>query len=149
MKTTNNRIASLILSAVMVFGLAATGAVKSAPAASSVTSGSSSGRGSAVTLSGPAAYGGETVQSTDYGTVDWSTAAQGYLTFTARGASRVLILEGPDGAQSFSEAAEGGSIQVTLTGGNGVYQYAIADISGNGTYYRILYKNSFPVNSLD
>ena len=90
-------------------------------------------------------------QTTNYGTVNWSTAKQGYITFTASSSSgqeRVFILQGPTGKQMFFTVAENTTINIDLTDGIGGYQYAIAH-SSDGKYFYIDYKNSFPVNQID
>ena len=84
-----------------------------------------------------------------YGTVDWSTAANGYITFTAKGQTRVFVLQGPDDTQALFEVAKGDMIKVALVNGTGKYQYAIANITNGGKSYRVQYKNSFTVQSID
>ena len=84
-----------------------------------------------------------------YGTVDWSTAANGYITFTAKGQTRVFVLQGPDDTQALFEVAKGDMIKVALVDGAGKYQYAIANNTNGGKSYRIQYKNSFTVQSID
>ena len=87
--------------------------------------------------------------SNSYGTVDWSTAAQGYITFTAKGQTREFILQGPNtGVQSLFTVAKDETIKVALTDGTGTYQYAIAN-PVTTTGYRIQYKNSFNVKTID
>ena len=82
-------------------------------------------------------------QETSYGTVDWSTAAHGYITFTAAGQDRCFILQGPnDNVQVFAAAARE-SVQIALTDGTGRYQYAISNKTEGNTAYLIQYKNSF------
>lgn len=90
-----------------------------------------------------------TKMDNNYGTVDWSTAANGYITFTAKGQTRVFLLQGPNDAQGLFEVAKGNSIKVALTGGTGKYQYAIANNTNDGKSYKIQYKNSFQVTSID
>lgn len=90
-----------------------------------------------------------TKMDNSYGTVDWSTAANGYITFTAKGQTRVFLLQGPNDAQGLFEVAKGDSIKVALTGGAGKYQYAIANNTNNGKSYSVQYKNSFQVKSID
>lgn len=99
----------------------------------------------------PTKYDGQTTSiSNKYGTVDWSTANQGYVTFTAKGQTREFILESPDGVQSIFEVAKGTSIKATLVDGTGKYQYAIANIVNDKTHaYNIQYKNSFTVKTID
>lgn len=89
-----------------------------------------------------------TSMSNGYGTVDWSTSHQGYITFTAKGQERVLILQGPNDAQGLFEVANGDSIKVALTGGAGKYQYAIANNVDNDSCV-VQYKNSFNVKTVD
>ena len=90
-----------------------------------------------------------TKMDNSYGTIDWSTAANGYITFTAKGQTRVFILQGPDDTQAMFEVAKGDMIKVALVNGAGKYQYAIANITNGGKSYRIQYKNSFTVQSID
>ena len=88
--------------------------------------------------------------ATQYGTVDWSTAANGYITFTAKGQTRGFLLQGPNtGVQALFEVAKDDSIKVALMDGTGKYQYAIANNSNNGKSYRVMYKNSFSVDKID
>ena len=84
-----------------------------------------------------------------YGTVDWSTCNQGYITFTAKGQTREFILEGPNGVQSLFTSAKGETIKVALVDGTGKYQYAIANTVENGASYLVQYKNSFNVKAID
>lgn len=88
-----------------------------------------------------------------YGTVDWSTAANGYITFTAKGQTRVFVLQGPDDTQALLQALfevnKGDMIKVALVDGTGKYQYAIANNTNGGKSYRVQYKNSFTVQSID
>lgn len=90
-----------------------------------------------------------TKMDNNYGTVDWSTTANGYITFTAKGQTRVFILQGPNGAKALFEVAKGDSIKVALIGGTGKYQYAIANNTADGTGYVVQYKNSFNIKSID
>ena len=84
--------------------------------------------------------------STTYGTVDWSTAAQGYITFTAAGQERGFILQGPNtGNQFFITVTKDESAEIALADGSGRYQYAILDKKEEKTSCPILYKNSFNV----
>lgn len=88
--------------------------------------------------------------ATQYGTVDWSTAANGYITFTAKGQERALILQGPNtGVQACFTVAKDDSIKVALMDGTGKYQYAIANNTNGGKSYRVQYKNSFTVDKID
>ena len=84
-----------------------------------------------------------------YGTVDWSTAASGYITFTAKGQTRGFILQGPNGKQTLCSAAKDDMIKIALVDGTGKYQYAIANHTNGGKSYRVQYKNSFTVQSID
>lgn len=90
-----------------------------------------------------------TKMDNSYGTVDWSTAANGYVTFTAKGQTREFILQGPNGAQALATVDEGDSAKIALTDGAGKYQYAIANLANGGKNYSIQYKNSFQVKSID
>lgn len=85
-----------------------------------------------------------------YGTVDWSTAASGYITFTAKGQERVFLLEGPNtGVQALFTVAKDASIKVALMDGTGKYQYAIGYNNTDRKTYHIQYKNSFQVSTID
>ena len=84
-----------------------------------------------------------------YGTVDWSTAANGYITFTAKGQTRMFVLQGPDDTQAMFRVNKGDTIKAALVDGTGKYQYAIANHTNDGKSYRIQYKNSFTVQSID
>ena len=86
---------------------------------------------------------------TDYGTMDWTAAADGYVTFTAAGQDRVLPLQGPTGAQSYGMVPEDETVRVGLTDGTGRYQFAIADRTGDGNRFAIQYKNSFTADRFD
>ncbi len=90
-----------------------------------------------------------TKMDNNYGTVDWSTAANGYVTFTAKGQTRVFILQGPNGAQGIFEVAKGDNAKIALLDGTGKYQYAIANNTNGGKSYSVQYKNSFQVKSID
>lgn len=90
-----------------------------------------------------------TKMDNSYGTVDWSTAASGYITFTAKGQTRVFVLQGPDDTQALFEVAKGNTIKIALVDGAGKYQYAIANNTNGGKSYRVQYKNSFAVQSID
>ena len=85
----------------------------------------------------------ETMSVTNYGTVDWSTAAQGYVTFTASKADRVLVLQSSDSTQAFFGASKGETIVAPLPSGGGTYQYAIGLSAPDGVGFRIDYKDSF------
>ena len=84
-------------------------------------------------------------QTTNYGTVNWSTAKQGYITFTASGQDRIFILQGPTGKQSFFTTAGNTTIKAALEDGTGIYQYAIGHHSEDRALIYIDYKNSFAV----
>lgn len=90
-----------------------------------------------------------TKMDNNYGTVDWSTAANGYITFTAKGQTREFILQGPNGAQALATVAKDDSAKIALTDGTGKYQYAIANNTNGGKNYKVQYKNSFQVKSID
>lgn len=98
----------------------------------------------------PSKYDGKTSSNdTNYGKVDWSTANQGYISFTAKGQTREFILEGPNGKQTLCTVAKGETIKVALLDDTGKYQYAIANTTNNGKSYSIQYKNSFSVSKID
>lgn len=98
----------------------------------------------------PSKYDGKTSSNdTNYGKVNWSTANQGYISFTAKGQERCFILEGPNGKQTICTVAKDGIIKIALIDGTGKYQYAIANNTNNGKNYRIQYKNSFTVSKID
>ena len=90
-----------------------------------------------------------TSMSNQYGTVDWSTCNQGYITFTAKGQTRVFLLEGPNGVLSIFTSDKNDTIKIILTDGTGKYQYAIANNTSDGKSYTIQYKNSFNVKTID
>lgn len=90
-----------------------------------------------------------TKMDNSYGTVDWSMAANGYITFTAKGQERCFILQGPNDKQVICSVAKGDTIKVALVDGTGKYQYAIANNTNGGKSYRVQYKNSFTVQSID
>lgn len=87
------------------------------------------------------------VMYTNYGTLDWSTAAQGHITFTATGQDRCFILQGPSCTQTFMTVQKGETIHVALMDEAGRYQYAIADLSTDGKTCAVRYKNSFTVGT--
>lgn len=98
----------------------------------------------------PSKYDGKTSSNdTNYGKVDWSTANQGYITFTAKGQERCFILEGPNGKQTLCTVAKGTTIKMALVDGTGKYQYAIANNTADRKSYNIQYKNSFNVSKID
>lgn len=90
-----------------------------------------------------------TKMDNSYGTVDWSTAANGYITFTAKGQERCFILQGPNNRQADFTVDKDDTIKVALLDGTGKYQYAIANNTNGGKSYSIQYKNSFQVKSID
>lgn len=90
-----------------------------------------------------------TKMDNNYGTIDWSTAANGYITFTAKDQPHVLILQGPNGVQTIARVAKGDNAKIALVDGTGKYQYAIANLTASGQHYYIQYKNSFQVKSID
>lgn len=87
------------------------------------------------------------VARTTYGTVDWSTAANGYVSFTAKGRARAFILDAPDGSRAYFTVDKGNTVKAALAGGDGTYEYAIATRESDGYDY-VDYKNSFKA-SLD
>lgn len=98
----------------------------------------------------PSKYDGKTSSNdTKYGKVDWSTANQGYITFTAKGQTREFILEGPNGKQTLCTITKDQTIKAALLDGTGKYQYAIANTTDNGKSYNIQYKNSFTASKID
>ena len=90
-----------------------------------------------------------TKMDNNYGTVDWSTAANGYITFTAKGQERCFILQGPNDKQTLCTAAKGDTIKIALIDGAGKYQYAIANNTADKKSYSVQYKNSFSVSAID
>ena len=90
-----------------------------------------------------------TKMNNGYGTVDWSTAANGYITFTAKGQKRCFILQGPNDKQVICTVKKGETVKIALVDGTGKYQYAICNLTDNDTAYLIQYKNSFTVKSID
>ena len=85
-------------------------------------------------------------QTTGYGTVDWSTAAQGYISFTASGAERILVLQDPSGRQVGFAVDKDETVKISLEDGSGIYQYAIGRYTDDGTDCHVDCKNSFSVN---
>lgn len=75
------------------------------------------------------------IAKTSYGTVDWSTAAQGNIAFTAKGQARAFILYAPDGSKAYFTVGKGDTIQVALAGGSGTYAYKIATRGSDGYDY--------------
>lgn len=90
-----------------------------------------------------------TKMDNNYGTVDWSTAANGYITFTAKGQERCFILQGPNDKQTLCTVAKGDVIKIALIDGAGKYQYAIANKTNDGKAHTVQYKNSFSVSAID
>lgn len=88
-------------------------------------------------------------QTTDYGTVDWSAAADGYITFTASGQECVFILQSPGGRRTSLVMDGGETVTVVLTDGAGAYQYAIGRCIDDGSACRVDYKDSFVVGETD
>ena len=84
-------------------------------------------------------------QTTGYGTVDWSTAAQGYISFTASGAERIFVLQTPSGRQAYFAVDKNETVKVPLEDGSDTYNYAIGYADGE-TACHVDYKNSFSVN---
>lgn len=85
-------------------------------------------------------------QITDYGTIDWSTAAQGYISFTASGAECILVLQDPSGRQASFAVDKDETVKVSLEDGSGTYKYAIGRYTDGGTACHVDYKNSFSVS---
>lgn len=90
-----------------------------------------------------------TKMDNQYGTADWSTAANGYITFTAKGREREFILKGPNDVQAIFEVPKGTSIKVALVDGTGKYRYEIANSTDDGESYLVQYENSFSVKTID
>ena len=120
MKTNTARIGSFILVLVTIISLTACGNTNSGAAAKI-----------------------EQRRTTNYGTVDWTTAAQGYVTFTASGSDRVLVLQSSDGTKAFFSASKGETIVAPLPSGGGAYQYAIGHSASDGAGLYIDDKDSF------
>lgn len=93
--------------------------------------------------------GQNTSDDTSYGKVDWSTAAQGYITFTAKGRERCFILEGPNGKKAIFTVQKDVTVKAALIDGTGTYQYAVANNSADGKTYSVQYKKSFSVAKID
>lgn len=100
-------------------------------------------------VSKPTANNSKNVQDTSYGKVDWSMAAQGYIEFTAKGAERILILQGPNDITTNVNVAKDETVKVALIDGTGKYQYAIGNLNTNSSTIKVLYKNSFSVGTID
>lgn len=83
----------------------------------------------------PSKAGPKAVARTPYGTVDWSTAAHGYVSFTAAGKARAFILDAPDGSKAYFTVARGETVKAALAGGDGTYKYAIATREADGYDY--------------
>lgn len=88
------------------------------------------------------------VDRTPYGTVDRSTAARGYISFTANGRSRAFILDAPDGTRAYFAVAKGETVKAALAGGTGTYTYKIATRGSDGYDY-VDRKKSFTVKAMD
>ena len=88
-------------------------------------------------------------QTTDYGIVDWSTATQGSITFTASGQERILVLQGPSGTQASYAVDKGKTVKIALADGAGTYHYVICNAVDGGTACFIDYKSSFTVDEMD
>lgn len=88
------------------------------------------------------------VFSTSYGTMDFSSAEKGYASFTAKGGEYTLILQDPEGSQTLLDVQEGIPLAIPLCGGNGTYHFAVSSRTSDGNCYRILYKNSADIRSL-
>lgn len=84
-------------------------------------------------------------QTTGYGTVDWSTADRGFITFTASGQGGVFAIQGPGGKQSIHAADEGETVKVPLEDSSGTFHFAIGSYADDGTDCRVAYKSSFTV----
>lgn len=95
------------------------------------------------------AVGTESASDTSYGKADWSTAAQGYIIFTAKGHERCFILQGPDSSNMILNVQDNETVKISLTDGAGDYQYAIADRGPGENSCKILYKNSFTIRETD
>ena len=85
-------------------------------------------------------------QTTGYGTVYWTTADCGFITFTASGQERVFVLQGPSGAQTSLAVNKGETVSVALTDGTGIYSYLIGSYANSGSACRVDYKDSFVVD---
>ena len=96
-----------------------------------------------LTACGSVAANHEAMNVTSYGTIDWSTAAQGYVMFTASGMDRVLGLQSSDGTKAFFSASKGETIKAPLPSGGGAYQYVIEHRAADKSGYYVDYKNSF------
>lgn len=99
--------------------------------------------------SGPTTSNIKNINETTYGTVDWSTAAQGYITFTAKSQERHFILQGPNDTQVLLTVQKDEAIRVPLIDGTGRYQYAITNLNPDGKALTVQYKNSFHVSKID
>ena len=85
-------------------------------------------------------------QTTGYGTVDWSTAAQGYISFTASGTERIFVLQDSSGKQVSFAVDKNETVKISLEDGSGTYKYAIGRYTDGGTACHVDYKNSFSVS---
>lgn len=90
------------------------------------------------------------VAKTSYGTVDWSTAAQGYVTFTPN-KDYVFYLDGPTRTCGIFDVAKDETVKIGLTDGTGKYEYGIGVTvtTATGSGMKVLYKNSFEVKAID
>lgn len=100
-------------------------------------------------VSNPTAVDSGNKNTTSYGTVDWSTAAQGYISFTAAGQEQVFILQRPDGMQSNFGLAKNTTAKIALTGGTGTYQYIIGRYTEDKSVYWADYKNTIQIGKID
>lgn len=90
------------------------------------------------------------VAKTSYGTVDWSNAAQGYVTFTAA-KDYEFYLDGPNRTCGIFYVSKDETVKIGLTDGTGKYEYGIGTIveTATGSGMKVLYKNSFEVKAID
>ena len=100
-------------------------------------------------VSNPTAANTSNKKTTSYGTVDWSTAAQGYITFTASGAERVFVIQTPGGVNSTFGVAKGSTIKVALIEGAGTYQYIIGHYTDDKSAYYVDSKDSIAIGKID
>lgn len=90
------------------------------------------------------------VAKTSYGTVDWSNAAQGYITFTPT-KDYEFYLDGPNRTCGIFYVSKDETVKIGLTDGTGKYEYGIGTIveTATGSGMKVLYKNSFEVKAID
>ena len=100
-------------------------------------------------VSNPTAANTSNKKTTSYGTVDWSTAAQGYISFTASGAERVFVIQNPDGTHANFGVAKGETIKVALVNGTGKYQYVIGHYTADKSAYYADTKDSIQIERID